>query len=347
MKGFVSSRLHPLLTLLLLVGLVFAGWCVGLLLTFAVCQFAYGINMLEVQRIMTQPATSPYGWAIIMLVQGATAYLGFVGGGLLLPTLQGASLSSYFFPRRRIPVGWLLGAMVLVLASLPLMTAIMEWNTNLHLPSFLTEWETEARATEARLQELTRFLTRFTTTGRFIIALVVIAAGAAIGEELIFRGVVQRQLTRLSGSPEAAIWLTALLFSAIHFQVLGFFPRFILGLVFGYLYLWSGNILVPMAAHFTQNAFQLVLLYNQQRQWTSTDFDPDSTESMAWYWVVASLVLCASLLWSLRRRMLAYPIAEEPTEMHTLSSGGVATATAHAASGGRTLNHHGVDATKL
>jgi hypothetical protein len=93
----------------------------------------------------------------------------------------------------------------------------------------------------------------------------------------------------------------------------------VLGLVLGYLYEWSGNILVPMAAHFTQNAFQLLLVYLTQRGQFGWGFDPDSNEALPWPLVVLSAVLTAGLLYVLRQRMA--PAA--PTQMLTLGRDGV------------------------
>jgi hypothetical protein len=76
----------------------------------------------------------------------------------------------------------------------------------------------------------------------------------------------------------------------------------VLGLVLGYLYEWSGNILVSMAAHFTQNAFQLILLYLAQGKQLPTSLDPDSTQPLPWAFVLLSAVLTAGLLTWLHQR---------------------------------------------
>ena len=91
--------------------------------------------------------------------------------------------------------------------------------------------------------------------------LVIIAALPAIGEELIFRGVFQKILQNLFRSGHLSVWFTSFLFSAIHFQFYGFLPRFILGLIFGYLFLWSRNIWLPVIAHFINNAVPTVGAY--------------------------------------------------------------------------------------
>ena len=49
------------------------------------------------------------------------------------------------------------------------------------------------------------------------------------------------------------VFLTAAIFSAIHMQFYGFLPRMFLGVLFGYMLVWTGNIWVPVLAHFINN----------------------------------------------------------------------------------------------
>jgi uncharacterized protein len=87
----------------------------------------------------------------------------------------------------------------------------------------------------------------------------------AIGEELIFRGVFQKIFYDLFKSGHLAIWVTAFAFSALHFQFFGFIPRFILGLVFGYLFYWSGTLWLPVISHFVNNAVPVIGAYIQSK----------------------------------------------------------------------------------
>src|SRR5690606_15245342 len=84
----------------------------------------------------------------------------------------------------------------------------------------------------------------------FMANLLIMAIIPAIGEELVFRGVIQSSLGGIFKHKVTAVWVTAFLFSAMHFQFEGFLPRFLLGLILGYLMLWSGTLLFPMIAHF-------------------------------------------------------------------------------------------------
>lgn len=347
MKGFISSRLHPLANLALLAVLLVATFCVTSFIIAVCSNVLFGVGLFEIGNVQQRPADFPNGWAVSMLSQGLLLLGGFGGAAVALASLTGYRWADYFAPRRPVPGVWLLLAMALIVASLPLMSVLIEWNAKVHFPAFLQGWEEWARGLESRAQEITRYLTRFSSPLRFVVAVLVIAVVPAVSEELFFRGVIQRNLVQWF-SHHVGIWLAAAIFSAIHFQFFGFVPRFVLGLVLGYLYEWSGNILVPMAAHFAQNAFQLALLYAQQQEWTASDFDPDSTEALPWYWVLLSVVACAALLWQLRR-LLARPTPEEmPTELHTLGSRGVARRRPlhDTPPPARTLSHDGVDITR-
>ncbi len=319
MKGFVSRTLHPALQILLLLALVVVGACVGYAIIFGWARAGYGLPMQQVAAVMAAPAAHPQGWSLLMMAQGVLLFCAGAGGALALASVLGYGWAEYFNPRRLGAGWWLLAAAVLIVVILPLMTALIAWNAGAHFPAALHGFEAWARASEDRAQVLTRFLTQFNSGARLLVGLVVIGVVPAVAEELVFRGVIQKNLVRWF-SPHVGVWLAAAIFSAIHMQFFGFVPRFVLGLVLGYLYLWSGNILVSMAAHFAQNAFQLVILYLAQRGQFGWGFDPDATEALPWPLVVMSAVSTAALLYFLHRRMTA---PAPPTTMLTIGSEGV------------------------
>ena len=319
MKGFLPRALHPGLQILLLLALMVAGACVGYAIVFAWARVGFGLSMPEMGGVLANPITSPQGWGVLMMAQGVLLFAALAGGALALASTLGYGWAEYFSPRRLGAGWWLLGAGALIVVILPFMSTLIAWNAGAHFPAFLHDFEVWARTSEDRATVLTKFLTRFNSASRFWVGVVVIALVPAIAEELVFRGVIQKNLVRWF-SPHVGVWLGAAIFSAIHFQFFGFVPRFVLGLVLGYLYLWSGNILVSMAAHFTQNAFQLLIIYLTQRGQFGWGFDPDATDALPWTLVVPSVLLTAGLLYFLHQRMTA-PAA--PTTMLTLSSEGI------------------------
>jgi hypothetical protein len=62
-------------------------------------------------------------------------------------------------------------------------------------------------------------------------------------------------------SRHLAVWVTSLIFSLVHFQFYGFLPRLFLGALLGYLFLYTGNLWIPILFHFINNATVLVMNY--------------------------------------------------------------------------------------
>jgi len=94
-----------------------------------------------------------------------------------------------------------------------------------------------------------------------LVSLILVGLLAAIGEEIFFRGILQRIFIQTFKSPWVGILVTAAIFSAVHGQFLGFLPRMILGAVLGALYWYSGSLITAMVGHFVFNAIQVFLVY--------------------------------------------------------------------------------------
>ncbi|MGI4823114.1 MAG: CPBP family intramembrane glutamic endopeptidase [Janthinobacterium lividum] len=313
MKGLPPRQVHPALQILMLVGLAVVGLSLASFLALAIAQIGYGISAFQFADLTANPSRYPHAWDLLMIYEGLSL-AGLGAGALVVPLVLRQGVGSYFTPHRLGAAWWLVGAALLIICLIPFLSTIVAWNANVHFPAGLHDFELWARDKETQAGDLTKFLTDFNTPSRLLVGLLVIALVPGIAEELVFRGVIQRNLVRLFGSRHVGVWLAAAVFSAVHVQFFGFVPRFLLGLVLGYLYEWSGNILVSMAAHFTQNAFQLVLLYLAQSRHLPSSFDPDSNQALPWPSVLLSAVLSAALLYFLYQRFTqasSRPLAAE------------------------------------
>jgi membrane protease YdiL (CAAX protease family) len=152
---------------------------------------------------------------------------------------------------------------VLAFCIFPITSFTGQLNSGMHLPDWLSGVEQWMIEKEDNATRLTDSLMTSNTFWIMILNVLVIAVMPAIGEELIFRGIFQKIFYNLFKSGHLAIWFTAFVFSAIHFQFFGFVPRFILGLVFGYLFLWSGTLWLPVISHFVNNAVPVIGAYIQ------------------------------------------------------------------------------------
>jgi membrane protease YdiL (CAAX protease family) len=148
----------------------------------------------------------------------------------------------------------------LVLISLPIITMLANWNSTLHLPEFMSETETWIIEKDIQLTGLTERFMLTAGIGGLLINLLVMAILPAFGEEFVFRGILMKWFSKSMGV-HAAIFLSAFLFSAIHIQFLGFFPRFFMGLLLGYVFYWSGSLWASILLHFLNNAMTVVSYY--------------------------------------------------------------------------------------
>jgi membrane protease YdiL (CAAX protease family) len=85
---------------------------------------------------------------------------------------------------------------------------------------------------------------------------------AGIGEELLYRGVIQRLIGNYAKNMHLAVWATALVFSITHFQPEGLLPRFLMGAFLGYLCVWTGSLWSSIIAHISFNSIQVFIFYN-------------------------------------------------------------------------------------
>ncbi|MFN6036903.1 MAG: lysostaphin resistance A-like protein, partial [Bacteroidota bacterium] len=156
---------------------------------------------------------------------------------------------------------WLLFGVFCMASSFPFVSWIGEINSEMHLPSVFSGMEKWMRSMETQSSKTSEILLNDKSFIGLILNLFTIAFTAAFSEELFFRATLQRTLTETRLNYHVGIWITAIIFSAIHMQFFGFFPRLFLGAVLGYLFYYTENIWVSIIAHFLNNGFVVVLGY--------------------------------------------------------------------------------------
>lgn len=290
-------------SLLVLVGFMLIGMAVGNVLAVMALAIYLGADTESVTALLTQlfaqPEKIPNGWNALMIMQGTVHFFSY-----LLPTLI------YWFYIERRTIGdlstnrkpawhiWVL-AFVLVLAFIPVNSKFIEWNAAMDLPDALSGLEKWMRDKEDQLSVMTEFLTSYNSFSQLLIALCVVTLLPALGEEMLFRGVIQTKIFQESRNIHIAIWVSAAIFSAIHFQFYGFLPRMMLGALFGYLYYWTGNLWVAILAHFVNNGFVLVMMYLHNVGIIKINIE--EAKSMPFVLILASLLVSTAILGAVRK----------------------------------------------
>ena len=198
------------------------------------------------------------------------------------------------------PINYLLilGLMVL---STPFISWLIEVNANMVLPEFMSGIEQWMRDSESQAEGLTRSFLTFDGIGSLFYVLIIVAVVPALGEELLFRGVLQKIFIKWSKNSHVGIWITSILFSALHMQFFGFFPRLLLGLMFGYIFLWSKSLWLPIVGHFINNGSVVIASYFYPEIMEDTDvsFFADSENSIVYY--IGSFVVSAGVFYLIRK----------------------------------------------
>jgi len=152
-------------------------------------------------------------------------------------------------------------ALLLMLAAIPFINLLASLNEMIVFPKSLSVLEQRLKDFEETAQQAIKLFMNVDSIGGMFFNIFMIALLPAFGEELIFRGVLQKIFTRWTGNIHAAIIISGFLFSMMHLQFYGFFPRWLLGVMFGYLFVWSGTIWLPIFAHFVNNAVAVSFSY--------------------------------------------------------------------------------------
>ena len=152
----------------------------------------------------------------------------------------------------------ILVALLVWVVSLPMMNWVVEWNKSIHLPDSLRTIEDLMRMAEDMAEAATEHLLSGTSIGKLLANVMVVGVMAGVSEEMFFRGGMQRLLTFGRWNTHAAVWVVAIVFSAVHFQFFGFVPRMLLGAWLGYLLVRTGSLWVPIFAHALNNSLVVV-----------------------------------------------------------------------------------------
>src|SRR5690606_8788842 len=121
-------------------------------------------------------------------------------------------------------------------------------------------------------------------------------------EELFFRGFLQNTFLKKWQNKHLAIWVTAILFSAMHLQFFGFIPRMILGAFFGYLMVFTGSIWAPIIGHLTNNGLAVIISFYVQKNQLEKSIETMGSSATDWQVLVTSLILVSGFVYLILRQ---------------------------------------------
>ena len=257
--GFLEN-ISPFGKLLLLLGLVLIFSVLSGLSGLLIGKWYLGVDLNELASIIANPDTAKaIGFIkfyqllnqIGIFILPVTAYSVFVS----------TSTATYLKLNTKPSLLSLFIAGLVVYTILPFLNYVADINQHIVLPEAFWSIEQWMKAKELQAAELTKVFLKADTLGGLSINLLIVALIPAIGEELLFRGVFLKLIKEMTNSLHLAVIISALLFSAIHLQFYGFFPRFLLGLILGYSFVFTRNLWVPIFLHLVNNASTVIVYY--------------------------------------------------------------------------------------
>lgn len=187
-----------------------------------------------------------------------------------------------------------LGVIVILIVATPALNWTVDWNASMTLPDSLKPVEDWMRALEESAEKTTDALMSSTSVWGLLATVATVGVVTGLGEETFFRGALQKVFVKGMRNRHLAVWAAAFVFSALHFQFYGFVPRLLLGAIFGYAYLWSGSLWVPVIAHAYNNSSVVVVTWMQHNG--MADAGASEVGASSPWLVVASAVLTVALM---------------------------------------------------
>ena len=244
----------------------------------------------------------PHQIKILKFLQVSQAIGIFIIPPFILGWLYYGKISEYLFLNKSFNKSSLLLVLVLIFFAAPFINLVGEFNANMVLPEWLAGVERWMKNAEENAEILTKAFLKVDTIGGLSFNIFMIAMLPAIGEELLFRGVIQRIFTKWTRNYHWGIWITAFLFSAMHMQFYGFVPRLLLGALFGYLLVWSGSMWLPIIAHFLNNAFAVIGYFLLDKNLINPKFEEIGSTSESYYMAAISFGLIVVIMLMIKRQ---------------------------------------------
>jgi membrane protease YdiL (CAAX protease family) len=254
------EHISPFGKLLFFIGLILLFALVSALGGLALGALLFDVSIMEIGNLMSNPDN-----------EKAISFLKFYQiinqvGVFILPALFFTYFASSqpveYLTLNKTPklISMLVGALI-VYTVLPFNGYLDELNKSMVFPDFLSGMETWMKEKELQAKILTESFLRTNSYTGLAVNIIIVALLPAIGEEILFRGILIKLLDQMMKNIHLAVILSSIIFSAIHLQFYGFLPRLMLGLLLGYMFVFTRNLWVPIFVHFVNNASSVIVFY--------------------------------------------------------------------------------------
>jgi membrane protease YdiL (CAAX protease family) len=296
---FRNGSQAPLIHLIISILLILVAGTVIFYLLALIGALLFGISPGEIMNVMSGNLEEEKKILVLKYLQMAQQAGVFLAPSLIYLYLTGRNRGNYTGLSLS-PGFTTLMAVFLLSACLVVINNYAGYiNSKINLPGSFSGIEKWMLKMENEASDITSALLNSENTISLLITVLIMAVTPALCEELLFRGVLQQLFISFIKSSHGGIIITAVIFSTLHFQFYGFIPRFFLGLAYGYLFFWTGNLWITIIAHFVNNAVPVIMSYHLQN--TVRETVMDETNNLVPSFPFLSLATAILILWWFRR----------------------------------------------
>jgi len=264
----------------------------GNLIALGIIAGTYGLNTIT--DIMSLKFSGPNSISALYILQLVSTTIPIFIAPVFFARVIVKEPKSYLKPSFKFPWMLIVVAFFIMLIASPLIELSANFNQKMVLPEFLKGLEQWMKESEETAKKITMAILQMDTVWDCVKNVFLIGLLTAIAEEFMFRGVLQTILQRWTKNAHAAIWITAILFSAFHMEFYGFLPRMFLGALFGYFVAWSGSIWPAVWGHFLNNGSAVVVTYLYQQK--KINLNPDDQHVFNYAGYIFSFIIIIVLL---------------------------------------------------
>ena len=298
LKGIFKNS-SAFIQLIIFLAVITGGMIVCVLITQLLIVFRFGLSPEIIAQVLQNIVNYP---DLLRNIQFFQVIAVFILPSIICAWLFSDNYKFYLKIDNPINIQVALLTIISVIVAIPFINWTYTLNQQLVFPEWLKGVEEWMMMQEKTNNEVLEKILYADTIWILIFNIIIVCILTGIGEEFIFRGMLQNIFGKIIKNPHVVIWLVAILFSAIHLQFYGFLPRLLLGAFFGYLLLYTKNIWIPALGHFTNNFFSVITFHIFQDS-PEMGEEVDALGSGSTWWLsIASLALLIFFFMFIKRK---------------------------------------------
>lgn len=300
-NGFrqVFIAMSPFVKILFVILIIFLFLFISSAFSMVLAMPLFGVGLSDIMNAVSYPDED--NLYLVKYFQVIQTIFAFIVPAIFAAWIFSLDTFGYLKARNRPSVISVSLVMLLMFAAIPFLNVVTAFNAGLNLPDSMNKIEEFILNLEESGMKLTELFITMESPGEMAFNLFMIAVLPAIGEEFLFRGVLQNLFIEWTKNKHIGVFLAAFVFSFFHLQFFGFLPRLLLGIYLGYLLVISGSIWLPVAGHFINNALIVVYFYFTAEPAGETWLERAGAESGSYYLAVISLLLTTAIFFIINR----------------------------------------------